>query len=108
MLYQMDDAAVIKRLPDAPSGCRDRRQSPAGRRAHSRLRPVQRRETRLLLAVRAEIVRRKPALEARLARAPLAVEHGEPGGVAVAALDDLMLAEHALEGEAEARRRAPR
>ena len=55
-----------------------------------------------------EIVGREPALVSGLARRPLAVEHGEPGGVAVAALDDHVLAEDALEREAEALGRALR
>ena len=55
-----------------------------------------------------EIVRREPALVRRLARRPLAVEHRKPGGVAVAALDDHVLAENPLEREAEALRGAAR
>src|SRR5262249_813590 len=53
-------------------------------------------ESCALAAQRVEIFRIEPALERRLAVQPLAVEHREPGGVAVAALDDLVLAERAL------------
>src|SRR5215207_3563264 len=49
-----------------------------------------------------EIRRVEPALESAPARRPFAVEHRIPGGVAVLALDHHVLAEHALEGEAEA------
>src|SRR5947209_6937438 len=72
------------------------------RQAHSRRRPVERRETRSLASRAVEIVGRKPALESGLARRPFAVEHGVPGGVAAVALDDHVLAENALELEAEA------
>ena len=65
-------------------------------------RGVERRETLHLPAVFIEIVRRKPALERGLARRPFAVEDRVPGGVAVAALHDLMLAEQALVLEAVA------
>src|SRR6185437_1867159 len=69
---------------------------------------VQGREAEFLPAVAVEIVRRQPALEVRLAYRPLAVEHGEPGVVAVAALGDDVLAERALVDEAVTQRRAPR
>ena len=59
----------------------------------------------LLPPIPIEILRREPALERGFARRPFAVEHGEPGGVAAAALDDHVLAEQALIGEAEALRR---
>ena len=48
-----------------------------------------------------EILRREPCLEGPLDRRPFGIQHGEPGRVAVAALDDHVLPEHALEGEAE-------
>src|SRR4051812_22204088 len=49
-----------------------------------------------------EVRRLEPALESAPARRPFAIEHGIPGGVAVLAFDHHVLAEHALEGEAEA------
>src|SRR6185312_6409248 len=61
-----------------------------------------------LLAVRGEIPGRQPALECRLARRPFAIDDREPGGVAVPAVADHVLAEDALEHEAAAQRRAPR
>ena len=68
----------------------------------------QARKALLLPPLGVEIFAPEPALERRLARGPLAVEHRKPGGVAAAALDDHVLAEDALEGEAEPLRRAPR
>ena len=65
-------------------------------------------ELRLLPPIPIEILRREPALERGLARGPLAVEHGEIGGVAVAALGDHVLAQDAFEHEAVAQRRAAR
>ena len=70
-------------------------------------RPI-RAELRLLPPIPIEILRREPALERGLARRPFAVEHGEIGGVAVAALGDHVLAQDAFEREAEAQRRAAR
>ncbi len=55
-----------------------------------------------LAAVGVEVLRRQPALERAARGRPLAVEQREPRGVAVAALDDHVLAERALVGEAEA------
>src|SRR5437867_5746466 len=49
-----------------------------------------------------------PGLEGRARRRPLAIEHREPGAVAIAPLDDHVLAEDALEAEAELERRAAR
>src|SRR5208337_1387311 len=66
------------------------------------------RQALLLPSLAIEVVAPEPALEGRLASRPFAVEHREPGGVAVAALDDHVLAENTLEGEAQALRRAPR
>src|SRR6185437_4034727 len=66
------------------------------------------REPRLLAALVIEIVRLEPVLERRLARRPFAVEHRKPGRVAVAALDDPVLAENSLERKPEAFRRAAR
>src|SRR5579862_2057185 len=74
----------------------------------SHLLAVQRRETEFLPAFAVEILRRKPALEVALARRPLAVEHGEPGIIAVAAFGNHVLAERAFIDEAIAQRRAPR
>src|SRR5436853_7893914 len=68
---------------------------------------VQPRQAYPLPACRVEIFRHKPALEGRLARRPFGIEHRVPGRVAVAALDDHVLAEEALEGEAETQRSAP-
>ena len=53
-----------------------------------------------------EVRRVEPGFPGRPQAGPVAVGHREPGGVAVAALDDQVLAEHALEGEAEPLRRA--
>src|SRR5580700_10584261 len=58
---------------------------------------VERREAHLLLPVRVEIIAREEALEGLFARRPLAVDDREPGRVAIAALDDEMLAEEPLE-----------
>src|SRR5947209_7184319 len=71
-------------------------------------RSIQFGESPFMSALAIEILPREPALEAALARGPLAVEHDVPGGVAAASLDDHVLAKNALEGEAEAQRRAPR
>src|SRR5262249_44270500 len=57
-----------------------------------------------LPSLRVEILRREPALEGGLARRPFAIEHGEPGIVAVAALGDQMLSERALVNETVAQR----
>src|SRR5829696_82654 len=65
-------------------------------------------ETEALSPGLVEVRRLEPALEGAPARRPFAVEHGIPGGVAVLALDHHVLAEHALEGEAEAARGALR
>src|SRR5580692_9742728 len=73
-----------------------------------RLLAVQRRETEFLPAFAVEIFRRKPTLKIALARRPLAVEHGEPGIIAVAALSDDVLAERSFVAEAVAQRGAPR
>src|SRR5258706_15187901 len=63
-------------------------------------------EGALLLSGRIEILRREPSLETALQTGPFAVEHGKPSGVAVAALGHHVLAEGALEAEAEAQGRA--
>src|SRR5579862_807864 len=55
----------------------------------------------LLAAPDIEVVRGKPLLEAGLSRRPFRIEHGEPRGIAISALDDHVLAENALEGKAE-------
>src|ERR1700678_629913 len=60
------------------------------------------------MALLIEIIPRKPAPVGRLARRPFAVEHREPRLVAVAALDDHVLAKDSLESEAEALRGATR
>src|SRR5580700_2930766 len=73
-----------------------------------RLLAVQRRETEFLSAFAVEILRRKPALEVELARRPLAVEHGKPGVIAVAAFGDHVLAERTFVDKAVAQRGAPR
>src|SRR5580692_6351748 len=74
----------------------------------SHLLAVQCRETEFLPAFAVEILRRKPALKVQLARRPLAVEHGEPGVIAVAALGNHVLAERAFVDKAVAQRGAPR
>src|SRR5262245_28684692 len=48
-----------------------------------------------------EILVLEPGLELRRHGRPFAVDHGIPGGVAVPALDDEMLAENAFKSEAE-------
>src|SRR5580692_6895386 len=73
-----------------------------------RLPAVQRRETEFLPAFAFEVLRCKPALEIGFARRPFAVEHGEPGVIAVAALGDHVLAERAFVDETVAQRGAPR
>src|SRR5258708_3563998 len=73
-----------------------------------RLGGVERRQADALVLFLVEILRRKPAFEGKLAAGPFAVEHGEPGGVAVAALDDHVLAKDAFEGESEPPRGAHR
>src|ERR1700677_3309917 len=59
-----------------------------------------------LLCIRIEVGRVEPGFERAFAGGPLAVEHGEPGGVAVPVLDHHVLAEDAFEGETEAKRGA--
>src|SRR5258708_40281973 len=61
-----------------------------------------------LAAVGVEVLRREPALERGFARRPVGGQHGEPGGVAVAALDDHVVAKNALVAKAEAQRGAAR
>ena len=60
-----------------------------------------------LAAFLIEILRSEPALETGPDALPVLVQRGEPGGIPVAALDDQVLAENALEGEAEPQRRRP-
>ena len=59
-------------------------------------------------AVGVEILRRKPAFERGLSRRPVGGQHGEPGGVAAARLDDHVVAKDAFEAKAEAQRGAAR
>src|SRR5437764_15178523 len=68
------------------------------------LRLIQLAQAQLLAAGRIEVFRREPARERLLARGPFAVEHGEPGIVAVAPLGDDVLPERALVGEPVAQR----
>src|SRR5580692_3698799 len=68
---------------------------------------IQRRETNCLQAFVVEILRREPALEVALAHRPLAVEHGEPGVIAVAALGNHVLAERAFVDKAVTQRGTP-
>src|SRR5579859_6273017 len=69
---------------------------------------VQGGEAEFLPALAVEIVGRQPPLEVCLARRPFAVEHGEPGVVAIAAfLIDHVLAEGAFVDEPIAQRGAP-
>src|SRR5258708_6571708 len=63
-------------------------------------------KTLALLAGGIEICRRQPRLIGRLDRRPLAIGHRKPRGVAVASLDDHVLAKRALVGEAEPQRGA--
>src|SRR5690242_3961588 len=62
----------------------------------------------LLPAGFVKILRIEPGVESRFDGGPVAVDHGKPGRVAVAALDDHVLAEDAFEGEAEAPGRCAR
>src|SRR5262249_17664573 len=55
-----------------------------------------------------EILGCEPAFEGKPAPRPFAVEHGEPGRIATAALDHHMLTEDPLESEAKAARGAHR
>ena len=66
------------------------------------------REAPALGAIAVEVLRREPGLERAPQRRPLVVDDREPGGVTVPPLRHLVLAEHALEAEAETLRRAPR
>src|SRR5215470_3700764 len=66
------------------------------------------REAHLLLVRRIKILRREPAFKREPACRPLAIKHGEPGAIAASALDDHVLPEHALEGEAKPQRCAAR
>src|SRR3954451_9563811 len=65
------------------------------------------RKSLALTARRVEVVRCEPRLECGAAGRPLVVDHRVPGGVPVLRLHDLVLAEDALEGEAEALGGAP-
>ena len=69
---------------------------------------AQRRQRGPLTPVGVEVLGRQPRAEGRADRRPLAVEDREPRRVAVAPLDDHVLAEHALRDEAEAQRRGLR
>ena len=62
----------------------------------------------MLLEAVVEVLGREPGHEARPDRRPVAVGDRVPGGVAVAPLDDHVVAEDALEGEAEAFGGTPR
>src|SRR5271157_1251555 len=62
------------------------------------------RQPAFLLLVGPEVLRREPRLVTGLQPCPVAVGHREPPRVPVLALDHHVLAEHALEGEAEALR----
>ena len=66
------------------------------------------RQRRALASFGVEVVRGQPRLERRLPRRPVTVDHREPRRVARAALHDHVLAEDALEREAEARGGAAR
>jgi len=59
-------------------------------------------ETIQLPALGVEVFGGEPGLEGLFSCGPFGVEHAEPGGVAVAALDDHVLAEDAFKCEAEA------
>src|SRR5690349_24383997 len=59
-------------------------------------------QRRPLAAVVVEVLGRQPGLVGQADRGPFAIEDREPRGLAVAALDDHVLAEDALVGEAEA------
>src|SRR5262245_53244241 len=61
----------------------------------------QRRERGPLLSCSVEVRGMKPLPERAIERRPLRVDHRVPRGVAVAALVDARLAEHALVGEPE-------
>src|ERR1700751_1658637 len=54
-----------------------------------------------LWAVLIEVGWIEPTLEGLLAGGPFMVEHGKPGGVAIAVLDDHVLAENAFERKTE-------
>ena len=58
------------------------------------------------MALGVEVGGIEPCFKGLLAGRPFVVEHGEPGGVAVAAFDDHVLAENSLKREAEALRGA--
>src|SRR4051812_32591999 len=66
------------------------------------------REPRTLPARIIEVFGREPALKRALAGRPLGIEHGKPGGIAAAPLDDHVLAEDAFERETEPQRGATR
>lgn len=55
-----------------------------------------------LAALVVKVLRRQPPLQRDATRRPLVCQHGEPGRVAAAPLDDQMVAEDALGDEAEA------
>ncbi len=76
--------------------------------AHHQHRPRQVRQRHPLPPLRVEIVRRQPGLERRPQRRPLRVDRGEPGGVAIAALDHQRLPEHPLVAQPKPLRRPPR
>jgi hypothetical protein len=58
--------------------------------------------------LRVEIIRAQPAFEIALARRPLAIEHGKPDVIAIAALGNHVLAESALVDKSIAQRGPPR
>src|SRR5712691_6326574 len=70
--------------------------------------PVELPELLLLRTIRVEILRRQPPFEGGLPGRPLGFQHGEPGSIAAAALDDHMVAENTLERKAEPQCRATR
>src|SRR5215469_5290484 len=65
-------------------------------------------EAYFLNALRIEVLGRQPAFEVALAHRPLAVEHGKPRVIAIAALGDDMLTERALVNEPITQRRTTR
>src|SRR5271170_4211669 len=73
---------------------------------HRNLMPIQGGKRKFLPARLLKVGGREPLFEACPAPGPFRVQHGKPGRIAVAPLDDHVLAKQSLEDKAQAQRRA--
>src|ERR1700720_735719 len=69
---------------------------------------IERRERRLLPAIRVKIRGIEPALKIRFARRPFGIEHGEPCRIPISAFDNHVLSENSLERKTKTQRGSTR